>query len=882
MAEDNIKMPMTSEDTVDDRISALRELIPEAFTEGKIDFAKLEKALGEFKDDSPERYGLSWAGKSDAIRAVQSLSAGTLVPCKEESVNFDTTENLIVEGDNLEVLKLLQKSYYGKIKMIYIDPPYNKAGDFVYPDNFHEGLQDYLRFSGQIGEDGTRLSTDREQSGRYHSKWLSMMYPRLFLANNLLRDDGSIFVSIDDKEVHNLWMIMCEIFGEENVIGTFVWKRRSGSNDALDNVSVDHEYVMVARRSPNYQFGGVMKEFENYKNPNNDQRGPWAPDNLTCNKTAQQRPNLSSIPKGSKVILTSRIGLGEIELRYKLEGMDKQSAASLMRQYASLLNVEAIYKLNEGNLIRYSALLYHNPLLIKWFIASVAAGSDPSKLLNRESDSFMSALKFCFENLFERLSELERRILWTIASARKPLNRAELYYLLKGIERDDVEWALNTLHHSSMLRTANSKKETGGIPNSEYLLTETAQEYVSHCAPPPKGLFSSVQNSLKEISNALQSHAVMQAIYKYDLQSVHASTREQRICAVWLKHAIDVKKKGDLEEARRIIKEAKSVLPTYSESYRISAWIETDDPYTASNEYLTAIEYDPNSAIAYYAYAMFLIKIMQDHDEALRQLDLALKFDPNDPTLRTAKALCQFRLGNCKDAAGTYESILVGLANRPRKWRLSTWDQAAECYRRWAEQNNSLHDYTECRDHLKRALQIIEDAYAAGDRDQLLDERLARIISDSFHYSAGTGDESISQYACEVALRFFNVVKHILAFQDGIERYVSRFGINSHGRNETCRILIRENNEYLTSKPQIVIGSMCDQDEGQEIDGTVAKVVNSGQFGFIVDIDDKEWFFHLDAVINPPVRMEMMVGKHVSFYVGNNSRGECAIRVTVR
>src|SRR6266536_2745286 len=219
------KLPLESLAPNLERFEKLQELYPDAFVEGKLDADKLRQILGEDVDLGPERYGLSWAGKSDAIKAIQTLSTGTLLPCRDESINFDATENMIIEGDNLEVLKLLQRSYYGKIKMIYIDPPYNTGGDFIYPDNYKEGLQEYLRFSGQISGEGYKLTTNTETSGRYHSRWLTMMYPRLFLARNLLSEDGVIFVSIDDHEVQNLRLIMNEIFGEENLIESFVWKK---------------------------------------------------------------------------------------------------------------------------------------------------------------------------------------------------------------------------------------------------------------------------------------------------------------------------------------------------------------------------------------------------------------------------------------------------------------------------------------------------------------------------------------------------------------------------------------------------------------------------------------------------------------------------------
>lgn len=242
-------------DIAEEKLDKLKEIIPEAFTENKIDWEKLKAALGDDIEFKNERYVLNWAGKSDAFRALQSPSTDTLVPCKEESVNFDSTGNLFIEGENLEVLKVLQKAYFGKIKMIYIDPPYNTGNDnFIYPDKFAESKEEYLNRIGDKDETGlmTREGLFRKNSkdsGHYHSNWLSMMYPRLFLARNLLSDDGVIFVSIDDNEVHNLRLLMNEVFGEENFISqiTVQSNPRGRQSDAF--LATVHEYVMIYSRN---------------------------------------------------------------------------------------------------------------------------------------------------------------------------------------------------------------------------------------------------------------------------------------------------------------------------------------------------------------------------------------------------------------------------------------------------------------------------------------------------------------------------------------------------------------------------------------------------------------------------------------------------------
>lgn len=240
---------LQSMNITEDNISKLKSLFPEAFNEGSIDFDVLKQLLGENVDEKEERYGLNWHGKRQARQLALTPSRGTLRPCKDESVDWDNTKNIMIEGDNLEVLKLLQKSYAGKVKLIYIDPPYNTGKDFVYPDNFQDNMKNYLEITGQI-EEGARLSTNTETSGRYHTDWLNMIYPRLRLAKNLLRNDGVIIVSIDDAEINNLKSILDEIFGRENNLATLVWDRNR-KNDAK-YFSVGHEYMLVYARSESY------------------------------------------------------------------------------------------------------------------------------------------------------------------------------------------------------------------------------------------------------------------------------------------------------------------------------------------------------------------------------------------------------------------------------------------------------------------------------------------------------------------------------------------------------------------------------------------------------------------------------------------------------
>jgi adenine-specific DNA-methyltransferase len=278
------KLTSHSPDLVAENIAKLKELFPELLTEGEngssVNLDVLKSLVGDQTvTDADEKYGLNWHGKRKARQLALTPSTGTLRPCPEDSVDWDTTQNLMIEGDNLEVLKLLQKSYAGKVKMIYIDPPYNTGKDFVYPDNFKDNIKNYLELTGQTGEGGNKLSSNPETSGRFHTDWLNMMYPRLKLARNLLREDGVIFVSIDTGESANLRKVCDEVFGEENFINELVWvKATKPLNTANSGFSRNTESILVYGKRPDLAVKPLpltSKHEDTYKNPDSDPRGAW-------------------------------------------------------------------------------------------------------------------------------------------------------------------------------------------------------------------------------------------------------------------------------------------------------------------------------------------------------------------------------------------------------------------------------------------------------------------------------------------------------------------------------------------------------------------------------------------------------------------------------
>ena len=284
---------MHSPNLVEENITRLRELFPHCVTEARddagkirqsVDFEQLRQELSSILvDGMQERYHLNWPGKREAVLTANAPIAKTLRPIPEESIDFDTTRNLFIEGDNLDALKMLQETYLGRVKMIYIDPPYNTGSDFIYEDDFAQETEEYLRTSNQKDDIGNRLSANTSANGRFHSDWLSMMLPRLRLARHLLHDDGAIFISIDDSEAANLKLLCDEIFGAQNFYCSFVWKRRSGAMDSVDNTSVDHEYVLCYGKNKG-RLAGIGRTYAGYTNPDDDPRGPWKADNLSAGK----------------------------------------------------------------------------------------------------------------------------------------------------------------------------------------------------------------------------------------------------------------------------------------------------------------------------------------------------------------------------------------------------------------------------------------------------------------------------------------------------------------------------------------------------------------------------------------------------------------------
>ncbi len=296
---DDTKLPLNSSDIAAGKRKILRNFLavtcPECLSEDRIDFDQLRRVLGEWVESGNERFGLVWPGKAECMKIIQQPSNATLKPSRVESVNFDATGNVFIEGDNLEVLKLLQKAYFGRVKMIYIDPPYNTGQEFIYPDKYSETIETYLAYTGQADAEGRKFSTNTDTVGRYHSNWLNMMFPRLYIARNLLREDGAIFISIDDNELTRLRELCDQTFGEENFKADIAWQKRyTRSNNTVDFTTVV-EHVLVYAKSDAFEVNLLPRTEEadaRYSNPDNDPRGQWKGASFLNPASPQDRPNL--------------------------------------------------------------------------------------------------------------------------------------------------------------------------------------------------------------------------------------------------------------------------------------------------------------------------------------------------------------------------------------------------------------------------------------------------------------------------------------------------------------------------------------------------------------------------------------------------------------
>lgn len=597
-------------------------------------------------------------------------------------------------------------------------------------------------------------------------------------------------------------------------------------------------------------------------------------DNLETIDKKEIRSFLAEIPNGSKVLITTRIGLGEIEYRYKLDSLDKKASIDLIRKLSTLLNIESLKKRNSASLENLARRLYHNPLLIKWYVLGVGTGKNQDELINKESISYQDALKFCFQNLYNNLSTVELDIIKTIACLRNSVSAVELRFILNNKEEIEIAEALHNLNNSSMLKSDSmGSKQKDGIRT--YTLTDIASDYLTSISPIDDEFYSTIRVKTKELKRHIEENLTEYSHYHLDITTIHANNKDEKICAVYLKQALNIAKDETRHsEALQLIKKAKDMMPDFSECYRVNAYLLHKSPYKAESEYESAIEYNPKSVIAYYAYSQFLMQ-NEDYPYALEQIDKALKITPNDETLISFKALIMTRMGSYTEAIELYEKILPIQKNNPhRKFRISTYQQLVNCYKRYTERLIVDSDTPKAVQILDRVFELFDDMFSSenyDDRSLVLFCQIL-VVCDKIDFK----NSNVSQ-----TTKLINI----------IENYKNTFGI--HNKIKLSAELSQSTNKLFSrSKQKIeeisVELSSNNIDEHQLFKGFIKDLVikkgnNNVSFGFILGDDSTVYFFHRGE-LNPQDVFDSTDdhrGVRVGFYPYSESKGPAAKNVHV-
>ncbi len=586
-------------------------------------------------------------------------------------------------------------------------------------------------------------------------------------------------------------------------------------------------------------------------------------DNYETIQVDNLRPLLSSVPPGSKVFFTSRLGLGEYEVRYKLDPLDIRTAVSLGRRYAQFLNAGFLVSLPDNQWEQLCESLFKNALLIKWAVSSIAGGATLEHFIARQHETLKTALQFCFENLFLRLSPVEKSLIWVLASARRPLSGAELHFIARQqqtISQAEIDLAIGYLHNSSMLKRSFAREPGVEERRTEYALTDFAAEYVAKCAPPPTTIFSGVQESLKKLREMAELVALKEHAGSFSPRIIHAHTTDQRIAAVFLNQALEFQAMGDTDGARSQVAEAKILAPTFGETYRIAAGIEVEDGnyYAATQEFEAGIEVDSGSPYLRFAYALILQQQLDDAAGALAQIDEALKADRERPILLWTKAQSLTWLGRYEEAADIFEKLLSNINSETARTRILYRDQTAECYRRWAERDLAIPHNTAVLNHLHRALQILEQAFLADEFDTRMVNRYFEVAELALKYSNAS---NVSELAVKTGKRLEGMRKYIWGGKfPWVKRdwFLQRFSYS----NEVSELFLKLEADGLIA---FADAEKETRDSKGRLEGVVYRLPAGVNYGFIRDVNQTTWFFHKTALADGSLWSKIRVGTLVSF-----------------
>lgn len=618
--------------------------------------------------------------------------------------------------------------------------------------------------------------------------------------------------------------------------------------------------------APGGQDRGLDARLESVREYLQELRILLAIDNFETVEDAREAlyPLLTAVPVGSKVVLTSRRGLGELELRYTLETMEEGTAAALLRRSAQALNVRVLAEASDGQIRKFVTRLLCSPLLIRWFVSSVSFGSDPEVLLDRKEGPFTEVMKFCVENLFAGLSNEERLILHTMAAARRRLTQTELQFILGELRREKLAWSLGRLQQASVVERHARGGRDALEAVFEYSLSEIASEYVTRQDPPNAKTFGRVQEFLKELAAIAYKRPPAQG--GYDLNTVIARSRDERIAAAQLRRALEAYGLGDYVLSRQFVEHARELAPRYSEVYRVAGMVAArqSDHFRAVTDFETAVDLEPKSTLAWYAFTRFLIDDLGDYERALSCIETALELDATASALLSAKATTLVRMSRFGEGVELHEALLrkASAEDDPRFFTAAA-DHAAESYRAWAAEVCGASDVSQARRHLGRSLQILEQGLQQQPGETQLLRRLATVMEDGMKLAVEQPNAAFSVTLLEClarqweSLRFYDL-PHLRQFgavaTPGVDKGFLALGT-------------------VRSVRGIPAG------QSQRFEGTVSHLKET--YGFIRSADGQRWFFHKAMLRDSASWPAVTVGRRATFVTGRNDRGPCATDVLV-
>ncbi|MEZ8557403.1 NB-ARC domain-containing protein [Vibrio cyclitrophicus] len=594
-------------------------------------------------------------------------------------------------------------------------------------------------------------------------------------------------------------------------------------------------------------------------------------DNLETISTTKIRHFLANIPDGSKVLITTRMALGELEFRYKLDKLDKRSAIDLTRNMAKVLNVTELFKKNNAQLESLCIKLFHNPLLIRWYVRSYAYGANPKKLVNKNSKNFKEALSFCFENLYEKLTDDELKIVLVIACLGKPMSLVELRFFLDEMHHIVLEEAIHRLRNSSMLMSSDD----ADFDEPKFILTNVAESYLKSINAITKEIYQLVRERRSSLRTIVASQGVSKYAYEFNPKNVVWESNDQKICATYLSTAIKLHLSKEYESAIEKINQAKELMPDFSECYRVHAFLlQKEQPWLAASEYETAIEYNEKSMIARYSYAKFL-NFEERYEEAIHQLECGLKIDPSSIPCKSQLAFTYKVMGDYANANIIYDDILSDKQiSSHKKFRISTYDQASDCRRRMSEQYIAHKDSDEAKNQLQLAVGIISRALDNDDYDRSIIDKLCKIYREGLSYYKFSSDNSINNEILSLIDRQLNEL-NIDCLQE-LKSHLIQIG----GLDET-------ENSYKIHQILSRFDSLLTREVGSRVDGHIEKLIaghsNGVSYGFVFDNKCNRYFFSRYALI-PRHILDDRIGEKdisVSFTIGKNDKGYIAENVEV-